>query len=399
MSHFFLSSFATRAHHDSKDLSRTSQFMPPLMAGKKTLNFDYSLLLICRSLIMDETSYNVMTSKESGMPDSVQEQIRIFKEEGFIELRDYGALSFDERNQIDTANASELAQHESWDEVLISCIDSWFPLGETYGERFGGSVAAGGKIPYVLNEYLGRRGDYDDVTKARKFWSGTKLALKKGHQSCRPALREMSEILLDYIHTGVVLANKFKARNYEWDNLQNIFVEKLRRAESMEQTDRPKGLPVRFAPASRTAKQFSTVVLPYDFPTADMKKAVSLLRDRRIEVVREVVQSLDKPGVEINEALRNDFMRAINASNHSFRKRRRLDLFTKPLRLVLAIFPAGSLVVELGHAGYEAGRTLAELGAEQVLDHQASKHGVKRKKMGEAMWVIHRNLDPEGDIL
>jgi hypothetical protein len=147
---------------------------------------------------------------------------------------------------------------------------------------------------------------------------------------------------------------------------------------------------------TQTAKKFFDVVTPYDPREEDIRKTVRLLKDRRVEKLREVIASIHEQGIEIDDKLRKEFTRAVLDSDLIFRRKRRVSLYLRPVKLLLGLLPFGGAAAEAGHAvtdiAVHAALEAGEFVAEKAATHHADKRNFSQKLAADAMYVIHKNM-------
>lgn len=388
---FFTPCFGTRSgarHHPG---FRPEQYLPPMAPGPDQVNFDYSPLFISDSLIMDRTAYEVLTSTESPLPAHALEQLRALYDEGFIRLESY-ELTEEERSEVGTATARELLKGDVWDVSVRRSINWWLNASRHFGSGYSENMDRLGGLPYLLTEYQANRGIYYDVALGRSLWRSVREAKRTGSLFHAEVMAEMRSLLLDYVHTNLVLAKRFGSTNFEWHNYQPALSQKLKFDGGGAPTS-----PLDFSP-----RALVEATVPCDFPWMKTKEAIKLLKDRRVRNVREVLgQAVEYHG-GVNAALRRDFGQAIYEAEHISARRRIFGYFMAPFGLILGL-PGVAAATDLGGtwiaekvssetaAIADAAKEGAEFAIGQIVDKAVSLQKPTRKKLEKAAMTIYRH--------
>jgi|GEM_PF-5348899 len=257
-----------------------------------------------------------------------------------------------------------------------------------------------GGLPYLLTEYQASRGIYYDIGLGRSFWESVRKTKLSDPAYYEEVMAELRGFLLDYINTNLVIAERLSSSNYEWHNYQPALTYRLKSNQPDRQAQSP----------HYSTRALVQAVVPYDFPLARTANAISLLKDRRIRNVREVLAQAAGYHGGVNEALRRDFYRAVCEAEHISGRRRMFGYFVAPLGAVLglpgigtAAESAGAWMADrvFGNPGVVADllKEGAELVAGEVVDKAAAVQKPSRRMMAKAAVIIHRHYRGSPDKL
>jgi hypothetical protein len=140
----------------------------------------------------------------------------------------------------------------------------------------------------------------------------------------------ISLVMLDYVHSMIIIADKHQSANMEWPNYQHVTASKYGLTQS---TGNKSGA---------VAATFFDVVLEFDIYSTSPKKIVDCLKDKRIQGVRDYLKELELHSIEINERLRDEFLRAITA--HGIAQTRKERLVGKGKSFLGALRDVASIV-------------------------------------------------------
>lgn len=396
---FFAPSFGKRSGAHRHAGFRPEQYLPPMAPGPGQVNFDYSPLFVADALVMDREAFDVVTSSGNLLPDLALEQLKALYDEGFIRLEDF-TLSGAERALVDQSTASELHKEHVWDLPVNRSINWWLDAKRHFGSAYKDNMDRLGGLPYLLTEFQAQRGIYYDIPLGRSLWRRVGKAKKSDPAFYAEVLTELRGFLLDYVHTNLILANKFSSTNYEWLNFQPALTQKLK---SDENCGRPHS--VNFSP-----RALVEATVPCDFPWIQTSRAIRLLKDRRVKNVRQVLRQAVEFHGGVNEALRRDFHKAVYEAEHISSRRRVFGYFMAPLGVILGL-PGVESVAGAGggwladkmsldpEATTDIAKEVAEFLTGEAVDKTAAVQRPSRKKLEKAAMTIYRHCRAKSDQL
>ena len=213
----FFTSYGQRSSGSKNPPS--GQLMPPMIAGRQRLHFDVSPIFFAPQIIMDRRSLEAMLDNQDGLHEHGRETLRVFKEQGLIDIRDYRDLTEEDRTAISKANESDSEDRLAVARKALRIIDDWYEIGTQYNGMWGPALASSGKIPYAFNAYLQEIGRYDDVNFADQYWVKLKEGFNAGSSDAVDELFFMGETINDHHNTTARLSSKYGAASYHWRNL------------------------------------------------------------------------------------------------------------------------------------------------------------------------------------
>jgi hypothetical protein len=367
-------SFALRSEGVPDIDSKLLQFFPPALAIGEKLQFDFTPLFVTDSMIMDATSYEALGKSSNPGIISFFKQIKPLLEEGFIKLRNYSELTQDERTKIKTANDHETFYPERWLPHIRNIITAWDAVSDAYEVASGNENTA--RLSYLIQDFLyesGQANNLHEAAKLRKIVYSKKTLRPRGESE---VIRSLSRILMDHVHTNMLLRKKYNGSIYEWNNYRPVLTTK---SESFLE-DNPLFGDIR------GCRQFLDFILPCALAEIDIIEIIKLLRDDKIGRVREMVLQYGSGNIDKNSISRM-IAAALAKSNLRFIKNQKFAFWGRVTTALAGLIPCGSIIGE-------AVLTAAQIAAGEAIEKTAKpKNGPKEQQLADVICILHRHFD------
>jgi hypothetical protein len=313
-------------HHSHGDLSHDNIFyrMPPVNMRAMHIRFmpDYATMLLAQKLVMDEESYDALVGKPHPIYADVAEAIKELKTAGFVELTNFRAALARNSELLSTMLENDLRSIDPWVEPLQQSIQRWCEFSTYVREIFSSAREIGTReedrqyFGTLMHEYY-------------PLLSGVDLTLRlldkapsKRRAPERDRLREVLSGYLSYVNANLVLAREFNAGFHDWDDYLPLYRRKFLGVGQPE--------PEVEERASELRKLFS-VSFP-DFSVESTAHLISVLQDKRVEALRELVAKAVAGEVTFDEEFARDTLKGLlEKYRESSRWRTITSFITKPL--------------------------------------------------------------------
>lgn len=332
--------------------------MPPVrMVGKSKGVFvpDYSALLVCDKLVLDKSSFDVLCTNSHYSYRLIAETLNTLYREGFIEL-----VNFDE---ILKSNAETLKQMLDYD---LQIPDRWIkPLEESlliwndFSEDLPEIIQ--GKKEHILSEQYLHFAGHGLCHPAVPLESGllwasdnnitqTDSASSLLHESVgtskerqefqrNDAIRKALSINLAYINANLVISSELETGLYDWRDFLPLYRQKFlsvgrKRIDGISHVEQ--------------LQRLFSVAFP-EFTITDTATLMKVLKDKRIEELRFLVQNAVSGKVTFDEIFAKRVLRDVLNNERTLSKYRNLIsyLTTMPLSLGNFLTESGSGIQEI----------------------------------------------------
>lgn len=344
-----ISSFAQRSE-GTPDLDRKFlQNLPPAIAAGDSLQFDFSSLLLSGEMIVDKHGYEALKYHSNANFKRYFEQISALHDEGFVRLVDYALLTDDEKRLIQRATDTECVHAERWLPHIRNAILTWEDSRNEYAIAYGKDTVEShdSRPTFILQEYvLNHNAKWNENAHdaVRDIIFSNRVPRSREDKK---VIQDVARILLDHVHTSMMLQKKYEASIFEWENYKSAFLEKS--AAFFEDNKTFDNL--------KACRQLLEVVAPCQLQEVELTNVISLLKDRDIQIVRDAIPHISAFS---KDELKDKMLTAANRSNVKFRRRQKFSFWGKIATAPLGLLPGGSLAGEslLAAGQYAAGEAI-----------------------------------------
>lgn len=321
---------------------------------------EYSSLLLCEKLIMDETSFNLLRDDPDPLYAEVSKTIDLLFQEDFIKLMNYAKILSKSKALRKLMLERDMQHLDLWFSPLRESFKIWQtfitnvwaqprsrardiavdPAGMherlEYSTR---SYIAHGLNPRIFRVYLELLESDDKKTKTKY----------------RKKLKKILSSYLTHVNATMVLSNKLGVGFHDWADFWPFYREKFLSVGY-------EGVP---AQSHVSAVQMLFEVSFPEFAISDGATLLRILKDKRVVELRQLVEEAAEGKIDFNlDFAKNVLSEVFQAEKELTRVRKITSYLTLPLDLIPIPFAS----------------TIAQLGIEEGVDYLAEKHWKHKHK-------------------
>lgn len=321
---------------------------------------DYAVLLLCDRIVMDRTSYEILTEEPIEPYRYVAQTVEALAAEGFVELADFQSLLTKNTSLMDAMMANDLRTPEAWTDSLTESVAIWQHFAReastlqtqryvsNHGDLHGGNFLvtdAEERLRLERFHWFGNQvNPWETERKSRKS-SSPKTASKRPqtgkHNEVPPKSVETGSLLrhhLSYVNANIVLSRELGVSFYDWADFLPFYRQKFL---GIGRDDL--GIPDR----ADTVRNLFEVSFP-EFEITDTETLLRVLHDKRVVALRELVEEAVNTKVVFDQAFaRSVFREVLHVEKRSDRYRNIVSYLTMPLDF-LGFLPGVGAAVQKG---------------------------------------------------
>ncbi len=291
-----------------------SERMPPvnMRAVGNTFMPDYAALLLCDKVILDTTSFALLTENPHPWYATVGGTMKTLYDEGFIELVDFSRILTNNQSLLKQMLEHDLQALEQWITPLLESVTIW----NNFISQISGMTAQETEI----HETLLHRA-YSEAGFLSSYITNF-TAYKELTQDLRGGITDILKSYMSYVNANIVLSNELDVGFHDWADFAPFYQHKFlyvgRENLQEEQT----------ISASQALFEIS---FP-EFAVQDNKSLLRVLQDKRIVDLRRLVQdSVDGKVMFDEQFARNILHEVLSIEKKSARYRKVVSYLTMPL--------------------------------------------------------------------
>jgi hypothetical protein len=274
------------------------QGFPPLKIYRDGhLDIEFSPFLLADEIVMDLPSYERLISNPPHGVGTAVQSLKILRDEGFLQLRDFGKELAGWRPKIGSSSDQKLAEVESFLKPVRNAVKKWDEAGPLYAEAIGRKGDPKATLPVGIVACLAA-----DKSSVRKHDEDSirRILRKSGRFSLneREVLTEVARPYIDHVHTGIALFRELKMPVMDWDDMgpmyQAIFSHSLESVELVE-----KHVP--------KLKQLFSVSLS-EFEPSNVHEYLHARKDPRLEKFRAFIRESARDGKDFDPKLAQEML-------------------------------------------------------------------------------------------
>lgn len=323
------------------------------------IDLDYSALLLAEKFILDKTAFAHVETFKDGFLKPMHHSLCVLRDEGLIELQDYGALSKGHQYMVEKKSNALLEDVGPW---LATARKQWQvlkPQLQVFHREFGtkGNELAN-VAHYGVLSYLQRYGKKDDKAEYERLHGLFEIQRKKLTVMETADVREVLRPLVSHVLLNDLLRTKLAQPLLDWDDAQG-FYDRLHLATWDEVSGAFPGVE-----ATTQSKILFEVVVPELRPKSVEEVVRFVSKGSATKSLREEIWSVLRSGGKVDKEWMLSLLSAATKSNLVAERRGRLIKWAG--RLANLIVPGGEIAVE-------GAKELVSKGGEFVLDVTAGE--------------------------
>lgn len=332
-----LSNYAAHVSSIPNNIEMFTGMIPPVIASGDRLDLDYSALMFFDRLVLDQHCYEHVESLNVPPFRNLQSSLKMLKEEGYLELVNFGEIAKKHQAQIRAAALAASKDFETWIPELQRHIQEWKLIRPSMKQVLGkyftewDEVCIG--ISCLINERTGKL-DTQESDKVEKLIFSRKLRRSEAEREI------ISRVLLpslEMVHLNLFVANDLNCRNlFDWQTLDGFYKKKfdyhLLRNFDEENLE------------IRAMREFFNVAF-HPFTPREASEWIKLLEDPRIKDLRERVKDAAQNSERFDAAFAEKALASRDFAKERLNRIQKIvGWVTLPLELIP--FPAVDRVVE-----------------------------------------------------
>jgi hypothetical protein len=302
--------------------------LPPLDMRSVVGPFEpeYSLLVLCDKLILDELSFERLERNSSPLFTTMGKTVKVLYDEGFVELADYSATLRNNMDLLGKMTDSDLVSGR-WEAALSSSNAIWRNYFRKVAPRLGLEEYAGRETRGFV--HLPRAGEIGPafrtsphiidgiVFRAQEFYDPGKLDF--------PRVRDLIAAYLVYVNANLILSNEMDSALHDWEDFSPFYRQKFL------------GVGQRNPPATAQAdasRQLFDIALP-ELAIDSPEHLVRVLKHRHVQELRALIDAASRGDVEFDvDFARNVFREVFGIERKAAKGRRIIGYVTMPLGFI-----------------------------------------------------------------
>jgi hypothetical protein len=307
--------------------------LPPMdmRSRKRGLTLEYSLLVLCDQLLIDASSLDRLHRHPDPALRQVARTIGLLTSEGLLHVVDYEAILDDNHLLLEKMTDNDLRSPDQWLDTLANSGRIWSEFVGMVGPSIGLDLGATRAATTVDKAAL------PFFTKQLKQL----IRADEGGHSIRETLR----YYLTYVNANLILSNKMEAGLHDWADFTPFYQQKFLAVGH----DSPPG-----SAEAEASRQLFSIAFP-EFAIESSEQLVTLLKDRRIGELRNLISEASTGAVVFDEAFARSVLHEVFGIERKLAKERRLvGYLTLPVSFIPLVGTFAQLLVQ------EAGDALLE---------------------------------------
>lgn len=331
------------------------QRMPPVSfrGSNETFLPDYELLLLCDSVIMDETSFDRLVHSSVPAYLRVSETFQVLKSEGRVELKDFSSILRPHVGLLDRMIEHDLKSLDQWVIPLRESLNLWRHFlhkstelfrtdREAWQDQFPFRAVRPDEIHFtrvLVDEAHSRMElhlDQMDDTSVMVY-EALESSKKRKRKEYRRALRDVLRRYLTYVDANLILSHQFDVGFHDWLDLAPFYATKLL---SVGQDEDP------VAKSRAQLERLFTIPFP-DFALRNTRALIKALNDKRIEDLRRLVSEAVAGHVQFDNEFAKSVLREVfRSSERAKHWRSVVGYATLPIGLIPSVGTPVQKIVE-----------------------------------------------------
>jgi hypothetical protein len=253
------------------------------------LDLHFAPLLLCDEAIIDEESFDRIIHTRADYAARIANSFSVLSDRGFLKKIDFRNTLRSNASKIAVATNFELESVDKWVDVIRKDFEKWETNREIYKRGLGSSYDFTVRAPTGVLEALsviGRKKSERNLSFMRRILFKHKHVRSSGETDI---LKEIVRPYLDYVHSYLLLWEKYKMPVSDWEENGNIFKRKL---ELGFKTDTA-------IQGSENLKTIFSVALSKLEPS-NVQSFLRVVRDKRMKELRDVVQVCGQEGADFD---------------------------------------------------------------------------------------------------
>lgn len=322
------------SHYSQSNQSIFHQ-MPPVRMTVKNKRFepDYTALLLCDKIILDETSFDLLKSRPHPAYKLVSETMNALYWEGFIELVDFNDILQRRRDQLKEMIINDLKYE--WYYEIIDSISIWENMQRKDINLLADELFCSlDRKSYIDRNIKNIYGFIDRMTRfhspnlEEKFlYSLIKRRFRK--QGEISILEIIKELYLSYVNANIIISSEIGVGFYDWADFSPFYNRKFS-SVGFERLNQ------EHIEASRALFEIS---FP-EFAVKDTKTLLRILEDKRIIDLRKIIQyAVDGHITFDSQFARQVLMEVLKVERRTTKYRNIISYLTMPINFVPGLGP------------------------------------------------------------
>lgn len=273
-------------------LARSTAFTegaPPLkIYSDGALDLEFGPLLVVDYIVMDAAAYErILSQVRSPVMRRLKETLRALHNEGFLRLIDYAPILDHHRKWILDSSSEQAADPIRWVEGLRAAVAGWETAREPFRHILDSpQYDMAMHIPFGIFAYLS---DSEKELTEENYQSVRRLIFSERQRVSRAEREILSMCLkpyLNHVFSCMAIRNEMELPLADWENLRPLYVPLHRQLGPKKP---------RADQAQDKVRELFECAIPMFEPTS-VVELLKLLKDKRIEVLREFIRVAVKEG-------------------------------------------------------------------------------------------------------
>jgi hypothetical protein len=252
---------------------------------------DFDLLLLCDSVIIDETSFKNLMSRSMPIYSEMADTLDALKADGRVEMKDFSSLLISQSDLLDRMVDQDIKFLDNWVTPLRNSLSLWRSFSKTsveidshFGNTMKGQLKIFHEIPW-------------ENDKIELALAALESSEKRKRRKYRSPLRDMLRIYLNYVNANLIISHQLGVGFHDWLDFMPFYEMKFlfvgEDGSSIEKN--------RYQ-----LKQLFTIPFP-NLAIRNPRSLIKALNDRRIEDLRALVNQAARGEIKLD----NEFAKSV----------------------------------------------------------------------------------------
>lgn len=303
---------------DERSIVEIFRRMPPvsLRTDVPHLTLEYSTLLLSERVIVDESSFEMLTSNPHPRYELVAATIKALHSEGFVELADYSSIVLSRRDLIEKMTTADLETPSRWAQTVEASVQAWSKFSSVIRQDEFGTIEPPDDLTAL--SAIGR-----ESAKWRKREENRKYSVK--------ALREY----LLHVNSTLVISAELGMPFNDWADFLPFYQQKFATI----------GQGVPLESSSDAARRLFSISFP-EFSVSSPSQLIKLMKDRRIAELRTLIDAAAAGSIVFDEHFARDtYNKVVGNMAKIERQKRFIAYLTLPIGFIPMIGWAAQLAL------------------------------------------------------
>ena len=316
------SSMGYRGRLSSDDIYSPFYRMPPVNMNVIKENFkpDYSILLLCDKVVMDELSFKYLKDNPHPLYANIAETFRHLNKEGFIELLDFSSILDDNHDLLQKMLFHDLENIAQWITPLRESSSIWKKFLKNCTENiFKNDINEADEPDQILNARMLHLSGMESLNIEALLELRDSIVVSARYED--EDLYNLFKNYLSYVNSNIILSKELKIGFHDWSDFLPFYRYKFLYVgqERLSMEDH-----------TSASKRLFEVSFP-EYSIKDSNTLIKMLHDDRIIDLRNLIQEAVDGKTTFDEKFARDTFKKVFEIEKQIGKYRTITSFVSEL--------------------------------------------------------------------